>query len=170
MARIKILIVLLFSSISIYSQNLDVRTLNYINTPTPLSSDKYFKFVTNSNNAINLAAPLGLAIAGFATNDKVMMRNACVTVVASALNLGFTMGLKYTINRQRPFRSYPSLIGNKVEANDPSFPSGHTSIAFATATSLSLAYPKWYVIIPSYAWAGAVGYSRMYLGVHYPTE
>ena len=51
-----------------------------------------------------------------------------------------------------------------------SFPSGHTSFAFATATSLSIKYPRWYVIAPSYLWAGAVGYSRMNLGVHYPSD
>lgn len=49
-------------------------------------------------------------------------------------------------------------------------PSGHTSTAFATATSLSLAYPKWYVVAPSFVWAGAIGYSRMHLGVHYPSD
>ncbi len=50
------------------------------------------------------------------------------------------------------------------------FPSGHTSLAFAIATSLSLKYPKWYVIAPSYVWACSVGYSRMNLGVHYPSD
>jgi len=43
-------------------------------------------------------------------------------------------------------------------------------MAFATATSLSLEYPKWYVIVPAYTWAGTVGYSRMHLGVHYPSD
>jgi undecaprenyl-diphosphatase len=33
-----------------------------------------------------------------------------------------------------------------------------------------MAYPKWYVIVPSYLWASSVGYSRMYLGVHYPSD
>lgn len=33
-----------------------------------------------------------------------------------------------------------------------------------------MAYPKWYVIAPAFLWAGSVSYSRMYLGVHYPTD
>ncbi|MGB8358080.1 MAG: phosphatase PAP2 family protein, partial [Bacteroidales bacterium] len=33
-----------------------------------------------------------------------------------------------------------------------------------------LDYPKWYVIVPSYAYAGTVAYSRMHLGVHYPSD
>jgi membrane-associated phospholipid phosphatase len=31
-------------------------------------------------------------------------------------------------------------------------------------------YPKWYVIVPSYSWAVAVGYSRMHMGMHYPSD
>ncbi|HEU4718905.1 MAG TPA: phosphatase PAP2 family protein, partial [Bacteroidia bacterium] len=78
-------------------------------------------------------------------------------------------GLKYTVNRPRPFVTYPDII-KKTKAGSKSFPSGHTSSAFALATSVSLAYPKWYVIAPSYAWACAVGYSRMRLGAHYPSD
>jgi len=43
-------------------------------------------------------------------------------------------------------------------------------MAFANATALSLKYPKWYVIIPSYFWACSVGYSRLNLGEHYPSD
>ncbi len=35
---------------------------------------------------------------------------------------------------------------------------------------LTLQCPKWYVIVPAYAWAGAVGYSRLWLGMHYPSD
>ena len=49
-------------------------------------------------------------------------------------------------------------------------PSGHTSGAFNLATSLTLSYPKWYVAAPSYLWASGVAYSRMYIGVHYPSD
>ena len=43
-------------------------------------------------------------------------------------------------------------------------------MAFCTATSLSLLYPHWYVVVPSMLWASAVGFSRLYLGVHYPSD
>ena len=110
-----------------------------------------------------------MAVTGFVRHDDMMFRNAVVNAGASVINLGITTALKYTINRSRPFETYPDII-KKADAGSPSFPSGHTSGAFATATALSLAYPEWYVIIPSFTYAGAVGYSRMYLGVHYPSD
>lgn len=36
--------------------------------------------------------------------------------------------------------------------------------------ALCLVYRRWYIIVPSYLWACAVGYSRMDLGVHYPSD
>lgn len=116
-----------------------------------------------------LGVPITIGIAGLIRHDEKMINCAGQIVVASAINLGATLALKYSINRDRPFLTYPDII-NKANEGSPSFPSGHTSSAFATATSLSLNFPKWYVIVPSYLWAGTVGYSRMYLGVHYPGD
>ena len=55
-------------------------------------------------------------------------------------------------------------------ADSPSFPSGHTAAAFSLATSLSITYPKWYVIAPSAVWACGVGFARINQGVHYPSD
>ena len=154
---------------AVLSQNIDVRLLKSINSEETLPSDKYFRFITNSDAYAVIGTPIVLAGAGLIRDDEKMLRNAFVMAAASIVNAGVTTALKYSINRKRPFEIYPD-IAKKAKAGSPSFPSGHTSSAFATATSLSLSYPKWYVIVPSFAYAGTVAYSRMYLGVHYPSD
>lgn len=165
------LLILLFLSVqvSIHSQNIDIRMLRSINSSETLPSDNFFRFVSNSDAFIVTGVPAGMAITGLLKKDKGLFRNACVIAVASALNAGITDALKYSINRDRPFVTYPEIT-KKSKAGSPSFPSGHTSSAFATATSVSLSYPKWYIIVPSYLYAGTVAYSRMDLGVHYPSD
>lgn len=167
----KVILILSFilSVVSSYSQNIDIRLLRSINSPESLQSDKFFKFASDSHGYLVFAVPAGLMTAGLIKKDDKVVRTACVIVSATVINLGITTALKYSVNRDRPFITYPDIT-KKSGAGSPSFPSGHTSAAFATATSLSLAYPKWYIITPSYLWAGTVGYSRMHLGVHYPSD
>jgi membrane-associated phospholipid phosphatase len=163
------LLLLLFLPAITFSQNIDINILRAINSPQTLPSDKFLKFISNSDTYIALLIPAGIACTGLIKNDDKLMRNAFVAFTAIAVNEGVTVVLKYSVNRVRPFVTYPDIV-KKSEAGSPSFPSGHTSIAFATATSLSLDYPRWYIIVPAYTWAAAVGYSRMYLGVHYPSD
>jgi membrane-associated phospholipid phosphatase len=168
--RQRLLILLfLFIQVSLHSQNIDIRILRSINSPQTLQSDNFFRFVSNTDAFVITGVPAGMAVTGLITKDKKLFRNACVIAVASVLNAGVTNALKYSINRDRPYVTYPDIT-KKAKGGSPSFPSGHTSTAFATATSVSLSYPKWYIIVPSYLYAGAVAYSRMDLGVHYPSD
>jgi membrane-associated phospholipid phosphatase len=162
----------LLVSVYCFSQNLDVDILRHINSQETYRSDPFFRFIANSEIYVIGAVPAGMAVAGLVDRDDKMLRNAGTLAISSAVNLGITAILKYTVKRQRPFRSYPGIVFNKSgkATNDPSFPSGHTSTSFNTATSLSLMYSKWYIIVPSYVWAGTVAYSRMDLGVHYPSD
>jgi len=164
-----ILLMLFFVPGQLFSQNIDIRLLRSINTSETLASDSFFRFVSNSEIYIALGIPSGMAAKSLITNDKELLRRSCVVFATAALTSVITTTLKYTVNRERPFITYPD-ISKKSRAGSPSFPSGHTSNAFATATSLSLAYPKWYIIAPAYTWAGTVAYSRMNLGVHYPSD
>jgi undecaprenyl-diphosphatase len=49
-----------------------------------------------------------------------------------------------------------------------SFPSGHAATSFAGATILAFAFPRLAPLL--YVLAAAVGFSRLYLGVHYPLD
>ncbi len=167
------LLVLSFSCVlSCYatSQNLDFRILKSINHSYTPNGGIVFKTITNSINPISLGLPVGLFIGGKASKNKEMVWNSFEIASATAINGIFTTGLKLSIHRERPFIVYPNDINKYSVAGSYSFPSGHTSMAFCTATSISLMYPKWYIIVPAYLWAGSVGYSRMYLGVHFPTD
>lgn len=77
--------------------------------------------------------------------------------------------LKHAVDRLRPFDAYP-YIQQLSGGGSPSFPSGHTADAFVAAVALGLLFPKRQVIVPVIIWAIAVAYSRIYLGVHYPTD
>lgn len=164
-----ILFILSVSQTPLSSQNPDIQILRAINSQEQLPSDDFFRFISNSESYIVAAVPVTIGIMGLIKHDDKQFRNGCVIAASSLFCAGITLAMKYTINRERPFVTYPDIT-KKSGAGSPSFPSGHTSSAFATATSLSLVYPEWYVIVPSYGWAATVGYSRMHLGVHYPSD
>jgi membrane-associated phospholipid phosphatase len=166
-----LLFVLLLQSFTSYSQNMDIRILRQINSNHSVRLDGAFTTITNSVSPISIAAPLLVLGTGLIEKDKTIQTKGLVMCTSLFTATVISTGLKYAINRTRPFDSYPYPdILKKTGGGSPSFPSGHTSDAFTTATSLSLAFPKWYVIAPSYTYATLVGYSRMHLGVHYPSD
>ncbi len=138
------------------------------NTRTPEQTG-VFLFLSNTHRYAEVGIPAGLLIGGFARNDMAMRQNSLFVASSTLVSVGFTFLIKHLVKRPRPFIQNINIVP-VYRAGSTSFPSGHTSSSFATATSLSIAYPKWYVIVPSYLWAGSVSYSRMYLGVHYPTD
>ena len=169
MVKRLIIIICLLAPVNLFSQNADIELLRYLNSPEVLPSDNFWRFVSNSELYVGLGIPAGIGTAGLIKKNKELIRSACVILAAEAITSGITTVMKYSFNRERPFVTYPDIT-QKSPAGSPSFPSGHTSNAFATATSLSLEFPKWYVAVPSFVWAGSVGYSRMHLGVHYPSD
>lgn len=169
MVRQSFLLILVLFTSTLFGQNFDINTLRSVNLNRNENLDPTFKHITNSYAIVSIGTPLTMYAVGLINKDVQLKKDAIFIGESVAASVFVTIVLKEAIKRDRPFVTYPE-IEKLSSAGGYSMPSGHTSIAFATATSLSIAYTKWYVIAPSFVWASAVGYSRMHLGVHYPTD
>ena len=151
------------------AQNWDYRILYDLQQQRTPNADVAMKWVSNSVWLTPLA-PIGMAVGGWAADNRPLLNNSATLGCTWLGTMGLTIGTKYLVRRPRPYQAYPDMLVPLTTEPDPSFPSGHTSMAFSAATSLSLLYPHWYVVVPSMLWATAVGFSRLYLGVHYPSD
>jgi membrane-associated phospholipid phosphatase len=167
---ISLFIALFVNISSIKAQNWDLRLLDKLNGPPAPGPDKRWEFITSHASWIDTGIPLGLVTTGILKKDPNTLKNGIYMGICCLSNGIITQIVKVSNKRARPFEVYPDLIYKKSEAGSYSFPSGHTSSAFSTATSISLMYHRWYVVVPAYTYAASIGYSRMYLGVHYPSD
>ncbi|TKJ36068.1 hypothetical protein CEE39_00010 [bacterium (candidate division B38) B3_B38] len=108
----------------------------------------------------HVAIDLGFYCWGKLGNNERALRVSNALMKGLIINALATQGLKYTIRRKRP-------------AGDArnSFPSGHTSNAFLTATIISGMYDwNWKVTIPLYLTASFVGASRLERDAHWLSD
>ena len=127
------------------------------------------KFFSDQNQVFIIAVPVALLANGYFKNDKAFITAGKQALLSLGVSSVVTWAGKYAFRRRRPFEKYPDVV-QLSSGGGPSFPSGHTSAAFAIATSVSMSFPKWYVMVPCYIWASGVGVSRIVLGVHYPSD
>ncbi len=110
-----------------------------------------------------LGVASALALFGGRRGRRAAWRGLLAIAIAAAVANG---PAKLLVRRRRPFsRSRPTLIRTP---RSTSFPSGHSAAAFAFATGASAELPVLRpVLVPL---AGAVAYSRVHTGVHYPSD
>ncbi|NCI49588.1 phosphatase PAP2 family protein [Sediminibacterium roseum] len=164
----QLLIVFLFATVSVNAQSTwEVNVVRGINPQHP-SSDVWKTF-SSTAKPISVAVPVGMFAVALIEKNKTLQSHALEALGSLAIAAGTTEVLKQIVKRPRPYQSYTEIYVNDVE-NSYAFPSGHVSVAFSTAVSVSLTAKKWYITVPALAWASCVGYSRIYLGQHYPSD
>ncbi len=147
----------------------ELEVLRIINVNRNQDFDGFFQLITNTAFYVAFGVPLILLIINKVLKNVNMGKKPWYLFSVVISSAAVSNILKYSINRPRPFITHPII--EKISAGgSPSFPSGHTSDAFAIATAISIAYPKWYIIMLAYTWAFTVAYSRMFLGVHYLSD
>lgn len=155
---------------ALQAQNWDVDLLHRVNSWDGKFVRNYNKVISKSEPYVAVGVPVAMALAAWIRHDKDLLKDAVYVGTSVAGAFVVTYGMKYLVDRERPYDRWPDRVHAYSREDSPAFPSGHTATAFALATSLSITYPKWYVIAPSALWACSVGVSRMNEGVHYPSD
>ena len=106
--------------------------------------------------------------AAFLLSSTMLHTMAIKAMISITISTGIGKILKISVTRLRPFIKIPNLNIKKIGIDKYSFPSGHTTGAFSLAVIIALYFPMFgFITIPL---ACCVGISRMYIGVHYPTD
>ncbi len=121
-----------------------------------------------------LFLPLGIAVAVVAAGVVCVVWNRSLWPIvfcagsAAAAWLGANLA-KAAADRTRPYEVVAGATLRQEPAHGTSFPSSHTAVAFAVAVTLTAFLPRRAVVV-ALVYAVLVGWSRVYLGVHYPLD
>ena len=152
------------------SRRFDEMVLLWIHWYSPGWLDEVMRFVTVLGDYW-VVVPL-LAVATYAFYRKGRTISARLLVICTVGGIVLTTTLKTVFQRDRP-----ELFDSGYTAAFYSFPSGHATIAVGFYGTLTLLVAwrlrglrRWAVVLAGVTLVLLIGFSRLYLGVHYPTD
>ena len=130
--------------------------------------DRIMIFISSLANKGMLWIGIGMVLLLLGVKGRKWSERGLLVLLSLALNAVIcNVWLKPMVARTRPY----DLLGYEIlvrRLGDYSFPSGHTSASFAAATALYAIDRRWGTA--AYILAVLIGFSRLYLGVHFPTD
>lgn len=136
-----------------------------INSRKHIIVDKLLNWITHLGGATaTLVFTLGMAV--FAKNPwNVVAMQSFLALTLSHIPVAL---IKRKYPRRRPYLVLPHINICKKPLTDHSFPSGHTTAIFSLVVPFALAAPIMAIVLLPLALT--VSLSRMYLGLHYPSD
>lgn len=163
------LLLILTATLPATFANLDLAILHQLNGGRATELDYMLLTLTITAYGLGALVPICLYLMGHFRRVVSLKLKAYQYVFAMGLNILFIGLLKYTVDRPRPFITH-TTVEQIAEASSPSFPSGHTAFAFTAAVVLVLMFRSPALRGLVLTWALLVAYSRLALGVHYPSD
>ena len=158
MKKIILLLIALFAIQSLYCLTLDRKIEDRFKLYRKGPLEIPMNIVTTSGSKTFV---MGLNLAAFSFGNENLQKDAQIATFSLLLGALVTTSTKIIINRTRPHNK-------KMPRWDSSFPSGHTTAAFATAVAYGLNHDD--ILIPLIIVAATVGFSRLFLGEHWFTD
>lgn len=147
-------------------RGIEIRLFRFINNKMQCSLlDICMKTLTQAGSAFFAVAILFLILIQDNPDHLTLFFYLTGSLIIGQL---FVHPVKWLVNRPRPCLALAETRVFRALNNNNSFPSGHTCAAITMALVLSRSFP--HVALLLFAVAVMVGISRIYLGVHYPSD
>lgn len=148
---------------------IDTALLFWLNHHYIPGSIPFLQFISSVTTYVSIAVVIIVFIFSFIRKQSLLRYYSLILAIILIVVAVVSPVMKSLIYRERPFYTHQH-IEKRSEGGESSFPSGHSMEAFALAVTLSLCFRRKSITITSITWALLVGYSRIVLGVHYPSD
>lgn len=152
-----------------FFKNLDISIFYFINNTTKNQIfDILMPFITNPKNFYLIFLILWLLMV-FSSNLRYKIAGWSIIIGVSFSDILSSKILKHIFLRERPFKVLEN-VNQLVYSAGPSFPSSHAVNSFTVATLITLFFKNKFYSVIAYFFAFVSAYSRVYVGVHYPSD
>jgi len=153
------------------------KSINFLDEPLMYRYNETLDHTSTAGTIASLVLP-GLSVIGQMNDFRTLSRYALMYGEAFLLTTATKEGLKWLIDRDRPYTYFGAIPQGEENDYQNSFPSGHTAYSFMGATFLSYTFSREYpdsrfklpVIAGSYGIATGVAFLRVRSGNHFVTD